>query len=197
MISEIFHWNEVQKSPFSHFIFLSLTQIWGLNKKYWDYCYGNGAKVCRLKPLAIDWPWTLYCMHTKLYHSCSLPVFIAVLGRKVCRVRLCHYITGSISDHGRENWAKNLHQMHFSQAQHCPASATTIFAKSHPLQFFPLSKNQISVKGTRFQDVDEIQDNATRQLIAIPKKEFQEYFYQWKWYWIKCVALEGDYFEGD
>jgi hypothetical protein len=37
----------------------------------------------------------------------------------------------------------------------------------------------------------------TRQLMAIPKKEFSDCFEKWKERWDKCVRSQGEYFEGD
>jgi hypothetical protein len=44
---------------------------------------------------------------------------------------------------------------------------------------------------------NEIKENATRQLMAIPKKEFSDCFEKWKERWDKCVRSQGEYFEGD
>ncbi|BFZ21096.1 hypothetical protein BsWGS_24135 [Bradybaena similaris] len=66
-----------------------------------------------------------------------------------------------------------------------------------PCDFFLFPKIKSHLKGRRFQDVGEIKENATRQLHTISEDEFQECFRQWKQRWIKCVASEGDYFEGD
>jgi hypothetical protein len=45
--------------------------------------------------------------------------------------------------------------------------------------------------------MDEIKENATRQLIAIPKEDFADCFERWKRHWDKCVRSKGEYFEGD
>jgi hypothetical protein len=52
------------------------------------------------------------------------------------------------------------------------------------------------LKGRRFQTTNEIK-NTTRQLMAIPKKEFSDCFEKWKEHWDKCVRSLGVYFEGD
>jgi hypothetical protein len=49
------------------------------------------------------------------------------------------------------------------------------------------------LKGSRFESRGDIMKNATAQLVAIPKEDFQ----QWKDHWVKCVESQGDYFEGD
>jgi len=53
------------------------------------------------------------------------------------------------------------------------------------------------LKGRRFQTANEIKENATRQLMAIPKKGFANCFEKWKEGWDKCVRSQGKYFEGD
>jgi hypothetical protein len=53
------------------------------------------------------------------------------------------------------------------------------------------------LKGRRFQTANEIKENATRQLLAILKKEFSDCFEKWKERWDKCVRFQGEYFEGD
>lgn len=73
---------------------------------------------------------------------------------------------GSISDHGCAAV--------FSHGQHSPGPTTTIFPRSHLLQLFPLQKSKFQLKGTRFQDNKEIQENATRQVFTISKRKFQE-----------------------
>ena len=36
-----------------------------------------------------------------------------------------------------------------------------------------------------------------KALKAIPKEDFAKCFDDWKIRWHKCIAMEGDYFEGD
>jgi hypothetical protein len=51
----------------------------------------------------------------------------------------------------------------------------------------------VTLKGHRFDTLDEIQKNSTEDLFAIPKEAFQI----WQKRWEQCVASEGNYFEGD
>jgi hypothetical protein len=53
------------------------------------------------------------------------------------------------------------------------------------------------LKGRRFQTIEEIQENVTRELRAVTESAFQEGFQQWKKRWKRCIATRGDYFEGD
>ena len=52
------------------------------------------------------------------------------------------------------------------------------------------------MKGSRFQTVEEIQENVTTELRANTESAFQEAFQQWKKRWKRCFASRGDYFEG-
>ena len=66
-----------------------------------------------------------------------------------------------------------------------------------PAEFFLFPKLKTSLKGCHFQTIQEIQENAIRELRAITGSVFQEAFQQWKKYWECCIASRGDYFEGD
>jgi predicted acetyltransferase len=63
--------------------------------------------------------------------------------------------------------------------------------------FFLISKFKTVLKGRLFQTIEEIQENATRELRAIRESAFQEAFQQWKKLWEQCIASRWDYFEGD
>ena len=53
------------------------------------------------------------------------------------------------------------------------------------------------MKGRRFDYVEDIQANVTRQLQAITKSDYQRFFRQWQERWNKCIQAQGHYFEGD
>jgi len=63
--------------------------------------------------------------------------------------------------------------------------------------FFLFLKLKTTLKGRRFQTIEENQENAIRELRAITESAFQEAFRQWKKRWERCIASTGDYFEGD
>jgi hypothetical protein len=56
---------------------------------------------------------------------------------------------------------------------------------------FPKLKS--SLKGHRFQELEEIEENSTRDLRTIPHNAFQN----WKKLWERCIKSGGEYFEGD
>ena len=66
-----------------------------------------------------------------------------------------------------------------------------------PADFFLFPKLKTTLKGHRFQTIEEIQDNAIRELRAITESAFQEAFQQWKKCSERCVGSRGDCFEGD
>jgi len=71
------------------------------------------------------------------------------------------------------------------------------FPELAPADFFLFPKLKTTLKGRRFQTIEEIQENAIRELRAITESAFQEAFQQWKKRWERCSASRGDYFEGD
>ena len=63
--------------------------------------------------------------------------------------------------------------------------------------FFLFPKLKTTLKWCRFKTIDEIKENAIRELRAVTESAFQEAFQQWKKHWEGCIASRGDYFEGD
>ncbi|UYV82867.1 hypothetical protein LAZ67_22001147, partial [Cordylochernes scorpioides] len=49
----------------------------------------------------------------------------------------------------------------------------------------------------KFQNIEEIKVESKMAIEAIPKTDYQRCFADWKKRWLKCVAANGDYFEGD
>jgi hypothetical protein len=66
-----------------------------------------------------------------------------------------------------------------------------------PYDFFLFPKMKSKLKGRRFQDVTEIQEQLLNVLNAIPKSQFQRCFQQWQKRWTNCINSEGEYFEGN
>ena len=66
-----------------------------------------------------------------------------------------------------------------------------------PADFFLFPKLKTTLKGRLFQTIEEIQENAIRELRAITESAFQEAFQDWKKCCEWCIASRGDYFEGD
>ena len=66
-----------------------------------------------------------------------------------------------------------------------------------PADLFLFPKLKTTLKGRRFQTIEESQENATRELRATTESAFQEAFQKWKKHWERFIASRGDYFEGD
>ena len=67
----------------------------------------------------------------------------------------------------------------------------------NPYDFFlfPRLKNQL--KGRHFGTLDDIQKSVTDELKGIPAEVFQHCYKKWKQCLQRCVAAQGNYFEGD
>lgn len=66
-----------------------------------------------------------------------------------------------------------------------------------PCDFFLFPKVKQVVKGTHFESIDNIQEAVTRVMSGIPVEDFQKCYDAWKTRWNRCVAAQGNYFEGD
>jgi len=66
-----------------------------------------------------------------------------------------------------------------------------------PADFFLFPKLKTTLKGRRFQTIEEIQENATREPRAITERVFLEVFQHWNKRWERCIASREDCFEGD
>jgi transposase len=64
-----------------------------------------------------------------------------------------------------------------------------------PPDFFLFPKLKITLKGRRFQTVEDITD-ANNDLKVIPQASFKQCFKKLKTWWQRCIAVQGDYFEG-
>ena len=66
-----------------------------------------------------------------------------------------------------------------------------------PADFFLFLKLKPSLKGRRFQTIEEIEENSIWDLRAIPRNPFQDVLQNWKKRWEQCIKSGGEYFEGD
>jgi len=80
-----------------------------------------------------------------------------------------------------------------------------IITLSHPpyspdlasCDFFLFQKMKLQLKGRRFDRVQEMQRESQNVLGTLREQDFQHAFQQWQRSWDRCVAAQGDYFEGD
>ena len=64
-----------------------------------------------------------------------------------------------------------------------------------PSDFFLFPKIKEILKGSYFDDIDDIRSNTTAALKAIPQNQFQNCFEGWTRCWHQCKASQGEYFE--
>ncbi len=78
---------------------------------------------------------------------------------------------------------------------HCHTHLTA--PNSPPVTFFLFAKLRSILKGTRFDDLEEIKANTIRVLKASTSSDFKLCLKAWERRWNKCVILgSGDYCEG-
>jgi hypothetical protein len=66
------------------------------------------------------------------------------------------------------------------------------------LQTFVCSlKIKVTLKGRRFQTVEDIIMNVADDLKVSQQTSFEQYFQKWKRQWEQCIVAQGNYFEGD
>ena len=76
-------------------------------------------------------------------------------------------------------------------------SNAALLSRFGPCGIFLVPEVEILTKGRRFQTVEEIEENSTRDLRAIQQNTFQDAFQNWKQRWERCIKSGGEYFEGD
>jgi hypothetical protein len=65
-----------------------------------------------------------------------------------------------------------------------------------PNDFLLFLKIKELLKGRHFHDNEDITNNTTVALKAIPQNQFQNSFEGWTRHWHWCIASQGAYFEG-
>jgi len=114
--------------------------------------------------------------------------------------------------HRPETWRSGNWILHDDKAPAHRAVTTNEFLTKHdipslphppyspnlaPCDFFLFPQLQKKTKGRRFDDIEEVQANATRQKRAITKSDFQRCFRQWQERWNKCIQAQGHDLDGD
>ena len=66
-----------------------------------------------------------------------------------------------------------------------------------PCDFILFPKLKFHLKGRHFGTVENIEKAVTDQLKAIPVSDYQRCYEEWKQRLRRCVASQGNYFEGD
>jgi len=65
-----------------------------------------------------------------------------------------------------------------------------------PCNFWLFPKVKMTMKGKRFESIQDIMLATTAQLRTLTKENLQNCFRKWQERWDKCVQSEGEYFEG-
>ena len=88
----------------------------------------------------------------------------------------------------REFLAKNS----ITKMDHLPYSSDLV-----PCDFWLFPKLKNALKGQRFAGLSDIERNVKMLLRGIPENDFQNCFWQWQHLLMKCIASQGEYFEGN
>jgi hypothetical protein len=78
-----------------------------------------------------------------------------------------------------------------------PKFLNSVPTSTESAHVFLFPKLNTTLKERLFQTIEEIQENAVRELRAITESAFQEAFQQRNKGWERCIASRGDYLEGD
>jgi len=111
-----------------------------------------------------------------------------------------------------EVWRNNTWMLHHDNAPAHASLLTREFLTKHgtavvpqplyspdlaPADFLLFPKLKSSLKGCRFQTVEDIEENSIRDLRAIPQNTFQDAFQNWKKTFGAVYQEWREYFEGD
>lgn len=66
-----------------------------------------------------------------------------------------------------------------------------------PCDFYMFPRLKMTLKGHRFDDIECIQRNTTKELRAFHKDDFKRCMDKWEQRWSHCIEAKGEYFEGD
>ena len=88
----------------------------------------------------------------------------------------------------REHLAKN----ETNTIQHPPNSPDLA-----PCDFFLFGRLKKPLRGTRYSTGDEVMERSKMALMTIPQTDYKNFFEDWIKRWHKCVAVDGEYFEGN
>ena len=97
----------------------------------------------------------------------------------------------------QRNSPKNKSKEEFLATKQITVGTPCLFTGSCPSDFFLFPKIKEILKGRHFDDIDDIRYNTTAALKAIPQNQFENYFEGWTRHWHRCIASQGEYFEGD
>ena len=102
-----------------------------------------------------------------------------------------------------QKWSQRSSLKHKSKEEFLATKQITVLV--HPVNspdlasndFFLFPKLKEILKERHFDDIDDIKNTTTAALKAIPQNQFQNCFEGWTRRWHRCIASQGEYFEGD
>ena len=80
--------------------------------------------------------------------------------------------------------------------KHSCGSSAPYSTDLSPCDFFLFPRLKNHLKGRHFGTLDNIQKSVTDEMKGIPAEAFQYCYEQWKQHLRRCVAAQGNYFEG-
>ena len=83
------------------------------------------------------------------------------------------------------------------EKKHSCGSSAPLFAASQSLWLLFVPPAQKPLEKAPFSTLDNVQKSVTDELKGIPAEAFQHCYEQWKRRLRRCVAAQGNYFEGD
>ncbi|UYV72059.1 hypothetical protein LAZ67_9001706 [Cordylochernes scorpioides] len=98
---------------------------------------------------------------------------------------------------GQDCWLRNKRSQEQQRNRNTKSSTNHHKSDLAPCDFFLFGKLKKKLNGKKFQSIEEIKVESKKAMKAIPKTDYQRCFADWKKRWLKCIAANGDYFEGD
>jgi len=147
----------------------------------------------------------VYCTAVFIVQRCLLYSSVCITSRywKCCVKNLDGNDSNFLpTSHG--SWTTTMHLLTPQYVREFLATKQTTVLE-HPACSLDLGPNDIFLfpkikeilKGRHFGDIDDISSNTTAALKAILQNQFQNYLEGWTRGWHRCVAFQGEYFEGD
>jgi len=124
---------------------------------------------------------SVYCFFHQNFEALEIPFNRNTETTEFVTMTLCP-VTGPSQSSGSCSKEPN--------SNHPPA---TIFSRCCSMRLSALFENQDRARRSSFVSAEEIQQNATAGLTAIPKQDFQRGLQQWSDCRSRCLCAEGQY----
>ena len=112
-----------------------------------------------------------------------------------CATRHCTHVDAAPRQRPMSHGS--LHQRIFGRQKYSCDSSASLFAGSQSLWLLFIPRLKSHLKGRHFGTLDNTQKSVTDELKGIPAEAFQHCYEQWKQCLRRCVAAQGNCFEGD